>query len=72
MKPRLATERQHQRPACCPCCGNRATSAGLLVLGVALAVPSPLLQAAVCAACQQWAIKTATGRRLLARRLIGG
>jgi hypothetical protein len=60
------------RPCACPCCGNRATSAGLLVLGVALAVPSPLLAAAVCTACQQLAIKTATGRRLLAQRLNGG
>lgn len=66
--------RRHKttKPATCSCCGNRATSAGLLALGIALAVPSPLLAAAVCAACQQLAIKTETGRRLLARRLIGG
>lgn len=68
MKARQSTAAQRQR--CCPCCGNRATSAGLLVLGVALAVPSPLLQAAVCAACQQLAIVSRAGRQRLALRIL--
>lgn len=71
MKTRQSTAAK-RRHSSCPCCGNRATTAGLLVLGVALAVPSPLLAAAVCTACQHLAIKTATGRRLLALRLNGG
>ena len=69
MKARQSTAAQHQH-ARCPCCGNRATSAGLLVLGVALAVPSPLLQAAVCAACQQLAIVSRAGRQRLALRIL--
>lgn len=68
----MAAKTKTPRPCACQCCGGRATSAGLLVLGVALAVPSPLLAAAVCTACQQLAIKTETGRRLLAQRLNGG
>lgn len=59
-------------PRACPCCGNRATTAGLLVLGVALALPSPLLQAAVCAACQQLAIVSRAGRQRLALRILRG
>lgn len=72
MKARQSTAAQHQRCAC-PCCGcAAATSAGLLVLGVALAVPSPLLQAAVCAACQQLAIVSRAGRQRLALRILRG
>lgn len=68
---RQSSAAQHQRRGC-PCCGNRATSAGLLVLGVALSLPSPLLQAAVCAACQQLAIVSRAGRQRLARRILRG
>ncbi len=64
--------KQAKRITACPCCGNRATSAGLLALGVALAVPSPLLQAAVCAACQQLAIVSRAGRQRLALRILKG
>lgn len=66
--------RRHKatRPAACPCCGGPAAGAGLLVLGIALAVPSPLLQAAVCAACQQLAIISRAGRQRLALRILTG
>lgn len=64
--------KQAKRITACPCCGSRATSAGLLVLGVALSVPSPLLQAAVCAACQQLAIVSLAGRQRLAMRILKG
>lgn len=71
MKARQSTVTQHQHRAC-PCCGCAATSAGLLVLGVALSLPSPLLQAAVCAACQQLAIVSRAGRQRLALRILRG
>lgn len=58
-------------PCACPCCGG-AASAGLLALGVALAVPSPLLQAAVCRTCQQLAIVSRAGRQRLALRILRG
>lgn len=61
----------HKRTAC-PCCGTRATSAGLRVFGQVLAVPSPLLQAVVCAACQQLAIVSRAGRQRLALRIHKG
>lgn len=61
-----------RRSNACLCCGSRATSAGLLVLGIVLAVPSSLLQASVCSACRQLAIATKAGRQRLARKLTGG
>lgn len=69
MKARQLTKPQRPR---CPCCGNRATSAGLLMLGQVLAVPSPLLQAAVCSTCQQLAIVSRAGRQRLALRILRG
>jgi hypothetical protein len=68
----VAAKTKTPRPCACQCCGGRATSAGLLVLGIVLAVPSSLLQASVCSACRQLAIATKAGRQRLARKLIGG
>lgn len=68
----MSRRHKNTKPATCRCCGNRATTAGLLALGVALAVPSPLLAAAVCAACQQLAIVSRAGRQRLALRILKG
>jgi len=68
----MSRQKKITKPSACPCCGSRATSAGLLVLGIVLAVPSSLLQASVCSACRQLAIATKAGRQRLARKLIGG